>query len=142
VRGPLLPHVTPSRICEESPLMEEGEVPSSSSTREKNFLFNRGVLRGCCLPSQILEILRFAQDDNKWRRAEPSSNSTQKRLYAFGGKEEIPNKRRSGRHFVSVRKGSVPPFDSKAEISRYARNDPQRRHPEERSDEGSPPLNG
>ena len=40
----------------------------------------------------------------------PSTNSTQKRLYAFGGKEEIPNKRRSGRDFVSVRKGSVPPF--------------------------------
>jgi len=26
--------VTPSRICEESPLMEEGKVPSSNSTQE------------------------------------------------------------------------------------------------------------
>jgi len=71
------------------------------------------------------EILRYAQDD--WAGCHPELSLRgvsslnrggeltllelhPKRLYIFEERAEIPHERRSGRHFVSVRKGAKPSF--------------------------------
>ena len=96
----------------------------------------------CVISSEARNLLRFSFWVELDEGTYPSSNSTQKRFYVFGEKAEIsrfarndtikslygekaeiPHKRRSGRHFVSVGKGSFSLPNNGRSLTKGVRDD-------------------